>query len=57
MIKQTEHVFDCKAGNVSDLVIAPTRDAAEAKFKKITSINGKEIKVQVNYLFTVPETK
>jgi hypothetical protein len=57
MINDINHVFDCSSGKVNDLIIAPTRDAAESKFRvrNITTISGKDIKVQVQFLFTIPQ--
>lgn len=57
-IKPIMHVFQVTAGNESDLVRAETRDAAIAKFEKLTTIQGKKIdisKASAKHLFKVSD--
>jgi hypothetical protein len=51
-----KHVFECKAGKIHDLVIAETKDAAIAKFARLTTVQGKTItinEVKAEFLYTV----
>jgi len=51
VIYKLRNVYECKAGNVIDLVLAETRDHAAIKFKALSTIQGKPITVDVDVKF------
>jgi len=55
VINKLKNVYECKAGHITDLVLAETRDHAAIKFKELQStIYGAPItvKVDVKFLYT-----
>ena len=41
------HIYECEAGSIKDLVLAETRDHAKTKFVHLTTIQGKKITADV----------